>query len=196
MTLPPGRARLVTNPVATGSGTVREDDRNNRGRLLGGQSGSRARGHNDIHLERNQFGRKGRERLELSLGIAVFDHDVTALDVTEVTQSLTESFERALVGKIARKVAYSGNLGRLLGVRGERPRHSRSSDHQSHKITAPHVGRPGFRDGMLAVETSALIGRKSDSLLQYGDSGRRPSSVKNQTVPENPATMHLLSRAR
>jgi hypothetical protein len=72
----PGRNRI---------GNRAEDDRNNRGRLLGGQSRSRARGHNDIHLERNQFGRKGLKRLELALGIPIFDHDVMSLDVTEVT---------------------------------------------------------------------------------------------------------------
>ena len=49
-----------------------------------------ASGHDDINLERNQFGRKSGEPLDLPLGISVFDHDVAALDVTEVTQSLTE----------------------------------------------------------------------------------------------------------
>ena len=46
--------------------------------------------HDDVNLQGNQFGRKSREPLELSLGIPVFDHDVAALDITEVTQSLTE----------------------------------------------------------------------------------------------------------
>ncbi len=44
----------------------------------------------DINLERNQFGRKSGVPLDLPLGISVFNHDVAALDVTEVTQSLTE----------------------------------------------------------------------------------------------------------
>jgi len=38
----------------------------------------------------NQFGRESGEPLELPLGISVFNHEVAALDVTEVTQSLTE----------------------------------------------------------------------------------------------------------
>ncbi len=41
--------------------------------------------HDDINLERNQFGRKSGEPLELPLGISIYDHDVAALDVTEVT---------------------------------------------------------------------------------------------------------------
>ena len=51
-------------------------------------------GQDDINLERNQFGRKSGEPLALPLGISVFisvfNHDVAALDVTEVTQSLEE----------------------------------------------------------------------------------------------------------
>ena len=49
-----------------------------------------ASGHDDINLERSQFGRESGEPLELPLGISVFDHDVAALDVAEVTQSLAE----------------------------------------------------------------------------------------------------------
>jgi hypothetical protein len=49
-----------------------------------------ASGQDDINLERNQFGRKSGEPLGLPLGISVFDHEVAALDVTEITQSLTE----------------------------------------------------------------------------------------------------------
>jgi hypothetical protein len=37
----------------------------------------------DINLERNQFGRKSREPLELPFGIWVFNDDVMTLDVTE-----------------------------------------------------------------------------------------------------------------
>ena len=59
--------------------------------MLGGQGGGCAScGHDDINLERSQFGRESGEPLELPLGISVFDHDVAALDVSEITQSLTE----------------------------------------------------------------------------------------------------------
>ena len=88
VTLPPGRARLVTSPLRNRIGSSSEDNGEGPGRLLGGQGGGCAWGHDDINLERNQFGRKSGEPLELPLGISVFDHDVAALDVTEVTQSL------------------------------------------------------------------------------------------------------------
>ena len=60
-------------------------------------------GQDDINLERNQFGRKSGEPLALRLGISVFDHDVAALDVTEVTQSLEEGVAQ---------VGASGQVGR------------------------------------------------------------------------------------
>ncbi len=89
--------------------------------MLGGQGGGCAWGHDDINLERNQFGRKSGEPLELPLGISVFDHDVAALDVTEVTQSLTEGLSQVgASGQVARQVAYSSDLGRLLGLGGDR----------------------------------------------------------------------------
>src|SRR5712691_12584158 len=91
------------------------------GRLLGGQSGGFASGRDDdINLERNQFGRKSGEPLELPLGISVFDHEVAALDVTEVTQSLTEGLVQVgASGQVGPQPAYSSDLGRLLGLNGE-----------------------------------------------------------------------------
>ena len=59
--------------------------------MLGGQGGKcAAGGHDDINLEGNQFGRKSGEPLGLPLGRSDFKRDVSALDVTEVTESLTE----------------------------------------------------------------------------------------------------------
>jgi hypothetical protein len=47
-----------------------------------------------INFERNQFGRESGEPLELPLRISVFNDEVAVLDVTEVTQSLTERLVR------------------------------------------------------------------------------------------------------
>jgi hypothetical protein len=60
--------------------------------LLDGQSGGCGWGHNGINLERKQFGREGGEPLELPLSISVFNHDVAALDIPEVMQSLEGGF--------------------------------------------------------------------------------------------------------
>ena len=118
--LPPGRARLVTSPLVTGSATGKTMGRG-PGRLLGGQGGDCGLGHEDINLERNQFGRESGEPLGLPLGISVFDHDVAALDVTEVTQSLTEGLVQVGVsGRVERQVAYSRDLACLPRLGGER----------------------------------------------------------------------------
>jgi hypothetical protein len=88
--------------------------------LLGGEGVGCACDHDDINLERNQFDRKNGEPLELPLGISVLDHDVAPLDVTEVTQSLTEGLGQVGIGQAARQVAYSSDPGRLLRPGGER----------------------------------------------------------------------------
>jgi hypothetical protein len=77
-------------------------------------------GHDDINLESNQFGRESGESLGLPLGISVFDHEVAALDVTEVTQSLEEGLSQVGASGV-RQHAYSSDIGRrLLGLHSER----------------------------------------------------------------------------
>jgi hypothetical protein len=89
--------------------------------LLGGQGLGCTSGHDDINLERNQFGRKIGKPLELPLGISVFDHDVAALDVTEATEALTEGLSQVGgSGQVEHQEAYSSDLGRLLRVGSER----------------------------------------------------------------------------
>ena len=78
-------------------------------------------GHDDINLERNQFGRDSGEPLDLPLGIPVFNHDVAALDVAEVTKSLTEGlWQIGGGGRVEQHVTYASDLGRLLSLGGER----------------------------------------------------------------------------
>jgi len=96
-------------------------------------------GHDDINLERNQFGRESGEPLELPLGISVFDHDVAALDVTEVTQSLTEGpVHVGVSGQVGRQDSYPSDLGRLLRVGDERRGEeaaSQSADNSRREVT-------------------------------------------------------------
>jgi hypothetical protein len=102
-------------------------------------------GHDDINLERNQFGRKSGEPVELPLGIAEFDHEVAALDVTEVTQSLTEGLARpGTKGQVLPQPAYSSDLGRLLGVRGDRPPDGRAAE-EADEHSPSHASPPKLR---------------------------------------------------
>jgi hypothetical protein len=112
--LPPGKAGDEPAPNRIGNNS--DDDGEGPGRWLGDQGGGCVWGHEDINLERNQFGRKSGEPLVLPLGISVFNHDVAALDVTEVTQSLTEGLVQVGGSQVGVQVAYSRDLGRLLGL--------------------------------------------------------------------------------
>ena len=115
----PGKAG--DEPVRHRIGSRSKDNADSSGRLLGGQGMGRASSHDDINLERNQFGRKSGEPLEFPLGRSIFDHDVSALDLTVVTQSLKEGLCQVRgSGQVEHQVAYSSDLGRLLGVGDER----------------------------------------------------------------------------
>jgi hypothetical protein len=105
--------------------------------LLGGQGLGCARGHDDINLEHNQFGRESGEPLELPLGISVFDHDVATLDVPEVMQSLEEGLLQVGISSQVggRQETYSSDLGRLLGLGGEL-RADDASTHEDEKRTS------------------------------------------------------------
>jgi hypothetical protein len=93
VTLPPGRARLVTKPIRNRIGRNSEDNGNSLGRLLGGPSGGCDWATMTSTLSatvRPQERGAGRPSPRLS----VFDHEVAALDVTEITQSLTEGLDQ------------------------------------------------------------------------------------------------------
>jgi hypothetical protein len=77
--------------------------------------------HDDLNLERNQFGRESGQPLDLPLRIPVFDQEVAALDVTKVAQSLKKEVS-PLGGRdpAGRQVAYSSDLVRLLRLSGKR----------------------------------------------------------------------------
>ena len=98
-----------------------EDNGEGPGRLLGGYGGGCVSDHDDINLECNQFSRKSGKPVELLFGISVFHHEVAALDITEVTQSLTKGFVQVgLSGPAGPQVAYSSDLLYLLRLRNER----------------------------------------------------------------------------
>ena len=93
----------------------------------------------DINLERSQFGRKSGEPVELPLGISVFNNEVATLDVTEVTQSLTDGLAvLGIRGQVLPQPAYSSDLGRLLGVRGDRPPNRRAAE-EADELSPSHL---------------------------------------------------------
>jgi hypothetical protein len=145
--LPPGRARLVTSPLATGSAAEAKTIGEGSGRLLGGEGDGCASccGHDDINLQRNQFCRESGEPLGLPFGISVFDHEVATLDVPEVTQPLTEGLLQVGVSaQPVRQVAYASDLGRLLGLGGKRSsKKYPGSDQEVPALDSVHASPPG-----------------------------------------------------
>src|SRR5712664_3468263 len=79
---PPGRARLATRPLPTGSAAnVTTGD--GRSRSLGSLGSRRRRGHNNVHLEPNELGRQGGELILPVCRPAVLDDDVLSLDPSQ-----------------------------------------------------------------------------------------------------------------
>ena len=60
---PPGRAKLATSPLATGS-QPGKDDGNCSGSLLGGRGGRCTRRNNNVYLETDQLSRELREPID------------------------------------------------------------------------------------------------------------------------------------
>src|SRR5262249_32629399 len=83
VTLPPGRARLVTTPVPR----QREHDRDDRGGLFC-RSDRSSRRENDIDLESNELGRDLGKAFGAPIGPANLDRDSSALDPAEFAQPL------------------------------------------------------------------------------------------------------------
>src|SRR5262249_18891066 len=137
-----------------------------------------------INLERNQFGRESGEPLGLPLDIAVFDHDVAALDVTEVTQSLTEGLcQLRASGPVERQVAYSRDLGRLLGLCSER-RDEGTSQRGQQEAAAVHAGTLG----RAAAKVNSIRPRERrwfDTENEAADRRRSESSGRHTDVRGN-----------
>src|SRR5262249_8902473 len=100
------------------------------------------------------------EPFGLPLGVSVFDHDVAALDVTEVTQSLTEGLLYVGgSGQVGRQVADSSDLGRLLGLGGERrgKQGSQASDEGAavHQASRPSTMRRASRSSSVNCSRSS-----------------------------------------
>jgi hypothetical protein len=78
----------------------------------------------------NQFGRQRRQPIELSLGPAVFDRHVLALDVAALLQGLAEYAQKVRVCRVRRCGAEEPNYGYrgLLRAHGKRPRRCRAAE--------------------------------------------------------------------
>jgi hypothetical protein len=118
---PPGRARLVTMPVTTGSpgeaitiGIVLVP-------FLAARGIRSDRRHDDVDLQPNQVGHQPRGPIVPTVSIARLDRDVLALDPAEVAETSPETLvpRQALRRGIGRQKAYPIDLPRFLRLRGK-----------------------------------------------------------------------------
>ena len=123
VTLPPGRARLATRPVPTGSSAVAKTiGMTDVACFAASDRGSRR--DNDIDLEPDELGRDLGEALAASLRPAILDRDGAALDPAEFAQPLHKSGDPWARGRGCRpdQKPDGRQLCRLLRARRERPR--------------------------------------------------------------------------
>jgi hypothetical protein len=98
----------------------REGDWNCRGRGLGSKCWRDAGSGNHGYLTTNQIGCQGRQSVILALRRTVFDRDVLALDVADLSQTLPEGGETEIVGLRGPGAEIANHRHRLLRTGGKR----------------------------------------------------------------------------
>jgi hypothetical protein len=124
VTLPPGRATLLTNPLATGSDSKSDaDDWNRARRFHRGADRIRVARENDVALERDKLARDFVKLVERRPGKPRFQQHILAVDISSLAQALHESL-KVLAADIVDDPDPRKLASRLLRTRRERPRRS------------------------------------------------------------------------
>ena len=172
MTLPPGRARLATRPVPTGSAAVAKTIGMTDVACFAART-ARSRRDNDIDLEPDELGRDLGEALAASLRPAILDRDGATLDPAEFAQPLHKSGDPwARSRRRGRAQEPDGRqLRRLLRARRERPRRRRAAE-QRDELAPPHRAhpRPGSQPSIagLVVEGGVHRSKKRRLMSELG----------------------------
>src|SRR5262245_15620916 len=115
----------------------REDDRNRRGRRLGGlcRDGASCRG-KYRHAPADEFREEGWQSIKLVESVAIFDRDVLALDKPQFTETTTK--RRHELGRVFGRCDpdKTHHRNRLFRTRHERPR--RCAPNQRDELAPPH----------------------------------------------------------
>src|SRR5262245_3210862 len=130
--LPPGCAKLSTNPLLTGSFTPREHDRHAAGRLLQCRRTRVAGGQDDVGRGGKQFGRFPSNALGIAGAPTIVDPQIAADAPAEIRQPLRERCDARRRFRIVRgevhEQADAPNAFALLRPRRERPRCRRAAE--------------------------------------------------------------------
>src|SRR5262249_12976595 len=111
VTLLPGRAKLATRPVPSGSAALRTQSGITDVACFDHEGGD-CRRNNDIHFEPNELGGDFGEAFVASLSPAILDGDGTTLDPAKFAQSLHKGRDRFARGRKRRRTQepYSRHL--------------------------------------------------------------------------------------
>src|SRR5262249_27166518 len=156
----------------------REDNRDDRRRLLCCEGWFGPRGENDIDLEPDKLGRDLGITLGASLPPAILDDDCAALAPAELAQPLHERGGPCALAcrRTAPEESDRRRLARLLRARRERP-HSRRAEQRDelappHSITSLAPCRNG--SGMVRTSAFAVLRLTTSSNLFASCTGRSP----------------------
>ena len=132
VTLPPGRAKLATNPPPDRVGGRREHDRHGAGRLQQRGHIRSSTCHNDVRRERNQFDRKAASAVKIAPSPASVDPDVAAFRPPGLQQPLPECGGKGLSFLVALDMHHQQpdppHALSQLRPRRERPRRRRAAE--------------------------------------------------------------------
>src|SRR5262249_9691905 len=129
VTLPPGRARLVTRPNFTGSSTT-QITWGRGGRSFCKRRSSEGRGDHG-HAAADEIGDDRRHAIVLAFKPMVLHHHVLALDIAGLVKAFTErsGWARGILGRPAGDKTDDRDR-RLLRARRERPGRRRAAEHR------------------------------------------------------------------
>ena len=93
MIFPPGRARLATSPIPTGSVAVANTMGIVAVAFLAAQNSPRGGGDDDVNFETDQFGCKVRQPFEFPVCISVLNDNVFSFDIAKLAQPSAKCFD-------------------------------------------------------------------------------------------------------
>ncbi len=166
------------------------DDGDRLGRVLGRHAWGPAR-HDDVNLEADQFGRKGREPIGLVLSVSILDRDVLALDLAELPQPPRNAPHRrgapagALNGIFPQRMPIRKHLPCLLGLGGNRRGEERTREvpRNARRSSLDHLVRPR-QQRRRDRQAEGLRGLEVDDQLELG--GLLDREVAGLGAPEDP----------
>jgi hypothetical protein len=134
-----------------------------------------------IDVEREQFGDKCRDTLRVSVGVALFEHNVASDDISTVGQTLAQS-HTITVGRASADpdIAYPWYYW-LLRAGRERP--SRDATDKTDKFPPPHSHPQGSGQETVAAKLAIWKRLKSDPKSEMGLVSTRMPILQDSKPP-------------